>query len=245
MIGSPVEISDLNFAYPDGRQVLTDLTLSIAAGERIALLGPNGAGKTTLALHLNGILTPDSGVITIGNLRVVEPNLTEIRRRVGLVFHDANDQLFMPTVRQDVGFGPSNLGFSNEEIDSRVNDALVSVDAHHLIDRTPHHLSAGEKRRVALATVLSMDPQVLVLDEPTSGLDPSGRRELAGVLKSLPQTQLVITHDLPFAAEMCPTSVVINDGRLVCAGPTEEILGDEESLRSNHLDLPYRWRIQD
>ncbi len=244
MTGSTVEISNLSFAYPDGRQVLENLTLSIASGDRVALLGPNGAGKTTLALQLNGILTPDAGTVHIGNLRVGEPNLGEIRRQVGVVFHDANDQLFMPTVNQDVAFGPTNLGFSDSETDGRVERALRAVDAEHLRDRTPHHLSAGEKRRVALATVLSMDPKVLVLDEPTSGLDPSGRRELAAVLKALPQTQLVITHDLPFAAEMCPTAAIINNGSLVCVGPTEQILSDEDLLRSNNLELPYWWRVR-
>ena len=207
-------------------------------GERVALLGPNGAGKTTFALHLNGINEVQGGTVHVSGLAVTDRNLKEIRRRVGMVFQNTDDQLFMSSVRDDVAFGPTNLGLEGDELDARVATALEQVGALDLIDRTPHHLSGGERRRVALATVLSMEPDVLVLDEPTSGLDPAGRREVAGVLDSLDITQVIITHDLPFALELCDRAVIINDGRVVADDQCVEVLSDEELLRANRLELP-------
>jgi cobalt/nickel transport system ATP-binding protein len=205
----------------------------------VALLGPNGAGKTTLALHLNGIYQPDAGDIEVGGLAVVRAHLAEIRRRVGLVFQDADDQLFMPTVREDVAFGPANLGLRGDELAGRVTEALEAVDAAGLAGRAPHHLSGGERRRVALATVLAMRPDILVLDEPTSALDPAGRRELVGVLRGLAMTQLVITHDLPFALELCERAVIVDGGRVVADGPTADLLADEPLLHAHRLELPF------
>jgi cobalt/nickel transport system ATP-binding protein len=229
----------VRFAYPDGHEALHGVDLRIEHGQRVALLGPNGAGKTTLALHLNGIHKPDSGSVEIGGLEVVDVNLAEVRRRVGLVFQDANDQLFMPTVREDVAFGPANLGLRGDELDDRVAAALEAVDAAGLCDRAPHHLSGGERRRVALATVLAMRPDVLVLDEPTSGLDPAGRRDLVSVLRDLAITQLQITHDLPFALELCERAVVVSGGKVVADGSTADILADEELLHAHRLELPF------
>ena len=234
-------VSGLEFSYPDGRTALRGVHLQIESGERVALLGPNGAGKTTLALHLNGIHRPSAGSITVGSVSVTESNFAEIRRSVGLVFQDSNDQLFMPSVGEDVAFGPANLGMDDDEIDRRVDRALLVVGGQDLAERPPHHLSGGEKRRAALATVLSMDPDLLVIDEPTVGLDPAGRRELVDTLLRLPVTQLIITHDLPLALELCPRSVVMNDGRVVADGPTEQILDDEDLLVANRLELPYRF----
>ena len=234
-----VSIKDLEFAYPDGRMALHGVDLEIAGGERVALLGPNGAGKTTLALHLNGILEPRSGTISVSGVPVVEDNYREVRRMVGLVFQDTNDQLFMPTVREDVAFGPANLGHKGEALDERVDEALAVVSGSEFADRAPHHLSGGERRRAALATVLSMDPDVLVFDEPTSGLDPAGRRELIQTLSDLPMTQLVITHDLPLALELCPRSVIMNAGRVVADVTTSDLLGDPRLLADNRLELPY------
>jgi cobalt transport protein ATP-binding subunit len=239
MTAAAIEIEDLHFSYPAGNRALHGITMRVAPGERVALLGPNGAGKTTLALHLNGILRAESGSIRVSGLTVDDQHLAEIRRRVQLVFADSDDQLFMPSVREDVAFGPANQGLRDAELDRRLDEALAAVGAVELADRAPHHLSTGEKRRAALATVLAMRPETLVLDEPTSGLDPSGHRQLRQVLDRLIQTQLVITHDLPLALEHCPRSVIISGGRLVADGPTSELLSDDELLASHGLELPY------
>ncbi len=239
MTDPAVQVRGLRFAYPDGTSALSGLDLTVERGERVALLGPNGAGKTTLALHLNGIHRADTGTISVDGLALDDPNLPEIRRRVGLVFQDADDQLFMPTVREDVAFGPANLGLQGEELATRVDEAFAAVRAGDVAERAPHHLSGGERRRVALATVLAMHPDVLVLDEPTSGLDPAGRRELVEVLRGLTVTQLAITHDLPFALELCERAVIIDRGRVVADGATDELLSDEELLAAHRLELPF------
>ena len=234
-----VEIRGVEFAYPDGKRALEGVDLDIGAGERVAILGPNGAGKTTLALHLNGILEPHAGSISVGGLQVVEQNFLAVRRMVGLVFQDPNDQLFMPSVREDVAFGPANLGISGEELETRVDAALDVVAGTEFADRPPHHLSGGEKRRAALATVLAMAPDVLVLDEPSSGLDPAGRRELIETLAGLPMTQLILTHDLPLALELCGRAVIMNQGRVVADDTTRALLGDDDLLAANRLEPPY------
>jgi len=239
MTKSALSLSGLSFAYPDGHTALHGLDLSIGAGERVALLGPNGAGKTTLALHLNGILIARSGTVEIGGLLLEDATLSEIRRRVGLVFQDANDQLFMPTVREDVAFGPANLGLSGDALAERTTAALGAVDAAELAGRAPHHLSGGERRRAALATALAMEPDILVLDEPTAALDPAGRRELLGVLEGLPMTLLVITHDLPFALELCDRSIIMDHGEVVADGPTTALLADRSLLERHRLELPF------
>lgn len=233
-----LDVQDLQFSYPDGREALSGVDLSIERGQRVAVLGPNGAGKTTFVLHLNGILR-GQGSLSVDGLTLDDDSLVEVRRRVGLVFQDANDQLFMPTVGEDVAFGPANLGLEGDELNDRVNDALGKVDALDLATRAPHHLSGGEKRSSAIATALAMDPHILVLDEPTSGLDPAGRRELVDMLKGLDITLLVITHDLPFALELCERAIIFNDGRVVADGQTREILGNEELLRQNRLEMPF------
>jgi cobalt/nickel transport system ATP-binding protein len=234
---------DVEFAYPDGRTALRGVNLTVEGGQRVALLGPNGAGKTTLALHLNGILEPSSGSVSIAGLDVTEPNLAEVRRLVGLVFQDANDQLFMPTVREDVAFGPANLGLTGADLEERVGVALGSVGGTEFAGRPPHHLSGGEKRRAALATVLAMEPEVLAFDEPSSGLDPAGRRELVATLRSLPMTKLIITHDMSLALELCPRAVIMNHGAVVASGATVELLGDTELLAANRLELPFGLRV--
>ena len=239
-----VDIRGLSFVYPGtDRHVLDGLDLAIDAGERVAVLGPNGSGKTTLALHLNGLLTPHAGTITIGGLALEPTSLAEIRRRVGLVFQDPNDQLFMQTVRDDIAFGPANLGLSRAQIDERVDHALAAVSAADLADSAPHHISGGERRRTALATVLSMDPGVLVLDEPTSGLDPVGRHELAELLTTLPQTQVIVTHDLPFALATCPRALVLDGARISVDLPTPALLADPDLLSHHRLALPFGYRL--
>ncbi len=239
-----IDVDGLAFAYPDGHQALFGIDLVVSSGERVALLGPNGAGKTTLALHLNGIHLPQRGRVTVGGLAVAKEHLREIRRRVGIVFQDPDDQLFMPTVAADVAFGPANLGLRGADLDARVRVALEAVGVADHAERPPHHLSFGQRRRVAVATVLAMDPDVLVLDEPTSNLDPASRRELADILFGLDLTLMLVTHDLPYALELCPRSLIMNDGVIVADGPTADLLADEELLRANRLELPYGFHPQ-
>lgn len=234
-----IVVEDLCYAYPDGRRALTGVDLVVRPGERVAVLGPNGAGKTTLALHLNGILRAASGSVSIGGLDLSDRTLAEIRRRVGLVFQDPNDQLFMPTVREDVAFGPANLGVQGAQLEATVAAALEEVGGADLAERPSHHLSGGEKRGASLATVLAMQPDVVVFDEPSAGLDPAGRRDLIATLSGLPMTQLVITHDLPLALELCGRSVILNGGRVVADGDTSSLLGDASLLADNRLELPY------
>jgi cobalt/nickel transport system ATP-binding protein len=218
---------------------LDGIDLDVAAGSVFALLGPNGAGKTTLAWHLNGLRRPDQGTVAITGRPADDANLQEIRQRVGLVFQDPDDQLFLGTVWDDVAFGPANLGLRGADLDERVDEALGAVGMTEVADKAPHHLSGGERRRVAIATVLAMRPAVLVLDEPTSNLDPMAQRELADLLLDLPVTQLVITHDLPFALRVCPRSVIMDGGRVVADGSTGDLLADEELLRAHRLVLPF------
>ncbi len=234
-------VEDLAFAYPDGHQALFGVNLRIAAGERLALLGPNGAGKTTLVMHLNGIHGAQHGYVEIDGMRIDVNNkagLKQIRSTVGLVFQDPDDQLFMPTVFEDVAFGPRNMGLSPSEVEVRVAEALSRVGMSHFAQRPPHHLSFGQRRRVAVATVLAMNPSILVLDEPSSNLDPASRRELAEILQALPITLIMVTHDLPFAFELCERSVILAEGTIVADGRTPQILRDQALLERYRLELP-------
>ncbi|MBA2951683.1 energy-coupling factor ABC transporter ATP-binding protein [Streptomyces himalayensis] len=234
-----LEVAGLAFAYPDGHQALFGVDLRIERGERVALLGPNGAGKTTLVLHLNGILTGGAGTVTVAGLPVGKKHMAEVRRRVGIVFQDPDDQLFMPTVREDVAFGPAAAGMKGSELEARVRKALEQVGMAEFAERPPHHLSFGQRRRVAVATVLAMEPEILVLDEPSSNLDPASRRELADILRSLDVTVLMVTHDLPYALELCPRSVILSEGTITADGPTGELLADDELMRAHRLELPF------
>ncbi len=238
-----LEVSELAYAYPDGTQALFGVDLSIGRGERVALLGPNGAGKTTLVMHLNGILTAGHGTVSVAGTPVRADTLKEVRQRVGLVFQDPDDQLFMPTVRDDVAFGPANMGVRGEELERRVKNALDRVGMADHLDRPPHHLSFGQRRRVAVATVLVMEPEILVLDEPSSNLDPAARRELAEILRSLDVTVLMVTHDLPYALELCERSLILSGGVIAADGPTRTLLADSALLAEHRLELPYGFAI--
>ncbi|GAA2365936.1 ABC transporter ATP-binding protein [Nonomuraea africana] len=243
MVVNSLEVSELAYAYPDGTQALFGVDLTIGRSERVALLGPNGAGKTTLVMHLNGILTAGHGTVRVAGTSVRPDTLKEIRQRVGLVFQDPDDQLFMPTVRDDVAFGPANMGVKGEELERRVKNALDRVGMADHADRPPHHLSFGQRRRVAVATVLVMEPEILVLDEPSSNLDPAARRELAEILRSLDVTVLMVTHDLPYALELCERSLILSGGVIAADGPTGTLLADPELLAAHRLELPYGFAI--
>jgi energy-coupling factor transporter ATP-binding protein EcfA2 len=236
-------VERLAYAYPDGHQALFGIDLRVAPGERVAVLGPNGAGKTTLVLHLNGVLSGGSGSISVAGLPVTKRALREVRRRVGIVFQDPDDQLFMPTVGEDVAFGPANFGLSGASLDARVHAALDAVGMAAHAGRSPLHLSGGQRRRVALATVLACDPEILVLDEPSANLEPVARRELAEVLLALDRTMLMVTHDLPYALQLCPRSVLIDEGVIVADGPTRDLLADADLLAAHRLELPYGFRL--
>ena len=234
-----LELADVRYAYPDGHEALCGISLRVEPGERVAVLGPNGAGKSTLCLQLNGILAPTEGSVSVGGMRVGGKSLKEVRRRVGVVFQDPDDMLFMPTVEQDVAFGPSNLGLSGDEVRKRVERALTAVGMEGTGGRAPHHLSFGQRKRVATAAVLSMKPEVLVLDEPSSNLDPRARREFGQILAGLSQTIVMVTHDLPYAHEICERAVIMDGGRIAAAGPTDVILADAELLAAHDLELPH------
>ncbi len=237
-----LEVARLEYRYPDGTPALRGVTFSVPEGSRTALVGPNGAGKSTLFLHLNGLLPEkpaDAPAVRVFGLPVGPPNLPGIRAMVGLLFQDPDDQLFCPTVGEDVAFGPRQEGLPEAEVARRVAEALAATGMAGFEARTPHRLSRGEKRRAALAGLLACRPRLLVLDEPTSDLDPRGRRELKALLTSLPITQLIATHDLDLAAELCDRAVVLDDGRTVAEGPALDLLSDEALMLRHGLERPH------
>jgi cobalt transport protein ATP-binding subunit len=235
-------LQDVTYVYPDGQEALRGVSLEIAAGEVLGLLGSNGAGKSTLLMHLNGLLR-GSGTVEVGGTPVGERTLPLVRARVGYVFQNPDDQLFLATVYDDVAFGPRNQGLPPLEVEQRVEAALRRVGMWEAAQRPPHHLSIGQKKRVAMATVLSMDCDVLVLDEPTSGLDPRGRRVLADYLRQLPQTRIIATHDLEFAAELCDRVAVLNAGTLAALGAPAEVLSDAALMERTGLEVPHSLRF--
>jgi cobalt transport protein ATP-binding subunit len=236
-----IEVHDLFYSYPDGHEALKGVTLGIEPGEKVALLGPNGAGKSTLILHLNGILPCQKGRVRVCGVDVHacgKADLARVRASVGLVFQQPDDQLFSPTVFDDVAFGPIYQGLREPEVRQRVAGALANVHMSDFADRVSHHLSVGQKKRIAIATVLSMQPEVLVLDEPTAGLDPRGRRELINLLRELPQTMLVSTHDLHMVQELFPRTVIMDQGHVVADGVTQQLLADDALLHAHGLERP-------
>ena len=238
-----LNVNNLSFEYPDGFKALENINLSLSKGERLAVLGPNGAGKTTLILHLNGILGDLNGQISLNNKAFSEENISKIRKSVGLVFQDPDDQLFMPTVLEDVMFGPKNFGFSDELVKKNSMKALEQVKMLQFIDKPPHHLSFGQKRKVAIASVLASEPELLVLDEPSSNLDPASRRELIDILKNLDVSIILVTHDLPMALEICNRSLILNNGKITANDDTYKILKNEKVMADNRLELPFGFAL--
>ncbi len=235
-----VEADQLVHVYPDGTRALDGVSFTITHGESVAIIGANGAGKSTLLLHLNGVLLPSSGSVRIGHTPVTTATLGHIRRTVGLVFQNPDDQLFMPIVREDVAFGPRNLGFSGPELERCVMDALRQVDAIHLADKPPYNLSGGEKKRAAIAAVLAMSPDILVMDEPTSGLDPHARRQLIGLIREFQHTRIITSHDLDMVYDVCQRVIVLKDGRVAADGPAAAIFADKGLLEGCRLEQPLR-----
>lgn len=235
-----VEANNLHFVYPDGTAGLNGVSFRITHGESVALVGENGAGKSTLLLHMNGYLTSAQGAIRIGDCLVSSKTLDYVRRSVGMVFQNSDDQLFMPTVFDDVAFGPINLGLEKEEVEHKVLQALETVGAAHLRKRPPYQLSQGEKRAVAIATVLAMSPDILVMDEPTSSLDPKSRKRLIELLKTFKHTKIIATHDLDMAMDLCERTIVLHKGKITADGPTVKLFQDEELLHLSSLEKPLR-----
>ncbi|MEP7136178.1 MAG: ATP-binding cassette domain-containing protein [Chloroflexota bacterium] len=232
-----LHVQDLRYSYHDGHEALRGVTFEMQEGDKVALVGPNGAGKSTLMLHLNGILT-GRGDVTVGDKRIARDNLPAIRAMVGLVFQNPDDQLFSPTVFEDVAFGPLHMGLPRDEVEARVTSALQAVRMSGFRDRLSHHLSVGEKKRIAIATVLSMNPHILVLDEPSAGLDPRARRTLINLLRELPITMLVSTHDMKLVEELFPRTIVMDEGMIVADGKTKDILADAKLLEAHGLEKP-------
>jgi len=234
-----IEVRDLHFAYPDGTQALRGVTFGVAQGESVAIVGGNGAGKSTLLQHLNGYLMATRGEVRIGGQPIARETLAQVRRAVGLVFQDPDDQLFMATVFDDVAFGPLNFGLPPQTVEEVALAALERVGMLHLRERPPHKLSAGEKRAVAIATVLAMSPEVLVMDEPSSNLDPRGRRRLIELLRSFNHTKLIVSHDLELVVELCPRAIMLDGGVIVADGPTVELFSNEALMLAHGLERPH------
>jgi len=243
-----IDLRDLHYRFPDGTHALRGVTGTIAQGASVGLIGPNGAGKSTLLLHLNGLLPGDAAskhtsgetfIMGTSTRNATPAQLRQIRQAVGLVFQDANDQLFCPTVFEDIAFGPQQMGLTTAQVKERVDKAIATMHLEGFQQRMPHHLSVGEKRRVCIAGVLACNPQILILDEPTSNLDPRGRRELKALLQRITITKLIATHDLEMVVELCPESILLSAGRIVAHGPTIPMLSDEKLMESHDLEKPH------
>jgi len=233
-----ITIENLSYTYPDGTKALDAINLKVCKRECIGIIGPNGAGKSTLLLHLNGILR-GSGLVKVYDKNISDDNLRDIRKSIGIVFQDPEDQLFMPTVEDDVAFGPINLGYEKEEVELSVKEALQSVDMLNAKRRISHHLSFGEKKRIAIATILSMKPDIVALDEPTSNLDPKGRSEIIETLTKFDRTKIIATHDLDMVFEICDRVIMLDKGLIVADGSTKKILSDRDLLEGHNLLLPF------
>lgn len=239
-----LRFDDVHYRYPNGYEALCGVSFCITHGEKVALVGANGAGKSTLLLHTNGLLTPSQGVVVMGGIKLTRRTLPLVRQSVGLVFQDSDNQLFMPTVEEDVAFGPSNMRLEPEEIRRRVTEALDAVGALHLRGASPFRLSGGQKKRVAIATVLSMEPSVLVMDEPTSNLDPRARRQIIDLIRHFGHTTLIATHDMEMVLDLCDRTIVMKQGRIVADGSTRHVFGDLALLEECGLEQPCELRMK-
>ncbi|MCD6231925.1 ABC transporter ATP-binding protein [Candidatus Aerophobetes bacterium] len=239
-----ISIRNLEYIYPDGTKALEDINLDIFKDESVGLIGPNGAGKSSLLLHLNGILRGTKGAVKVLGMEIEDKNLAKIRQKVAIVFQEPDDQLFMPTVFDDVAFGPLNLGYSKEKVKERVKKALKKVRMEDYEDKCSHHLSLGEKRKVSIATVLSMDPEILILDEPTISLDPRARRELIEFLKELNMTKIIAGHDLELIVEICSRVVLLDEGKIITNGNPREVLRNRSLMELHGLEVPLSLRQQ-
>jgi cobalt/nickel transport system ATP-binding protein len=233
-----IAVEGLSFTYPDGTFALKDIALDVYENESLAVIGPNGAGKSTLLLHFNGLLNGQSRCIKILDKDMSKENLAFIRQKVGFVFQDPQDQLFMPTAYEDVAFGPKNLGLGKEEVEKRVDDALRELGLSEIKNHSSHHLSLGQQRRLSIATVLAMRPGILVLDEPNANLDHLSRRHLIEFLSNLKATKIIATHDLEMVLELCQRVIILDKGKIVSCGPAKEILSDRTILQSHGLEVP-------
>ena len=239
-----LRFDDVHYRYPNGYEALCGVSFCITPGEKVALVGANGAGKSTLLLHTNGLLIPSQGEVVMGGIKLTRRTLPLVRQSVGLVFQDSDNQLFMPTVEEDVAFGPSNMRLEPEEIRRRVTEALDAVGALHLRGASPFRLSGGQKKRVAIATVLSMEPSVLVMDEPTSNLDPRARRQIIDLIRRFGHTTLIATHDMEMVLDLCDRTIVMKQGRIVADGSTRHVFGDLALLEECGLEQPCELRMK-
>ena len=239
-----LRFDDVHYRYPNGYEALCGVSFCITHGEKVALVGANGAGKATLLLHTNGLLIPSQGEVVMGGIKLTRRTLPLVRQSVGLVFQDSDNQLFMPTVEEDVAFGPSNMRLEPEEIRRRVTEALDAVGALHLRGASPFRLSGGQKKRVAIATVLSMEPSVLVMDEPTSNLDPRARRQIIDLIRRFRHTTLIATHDMEMVLDLCDRTIVMKQGRIVADGSTRHVFGDLALLEECGLEQPCELRMK-
>lgn len=233
-----LEVNGAKYSYPDGRQALKGMNLKVSRGESVGIVGANGAGKSTLLMHFVGVLFPQEGEIRVGGDQVEKKSLPVIRQKLGLVFQDPDDQLFMPTVYEDVAFGPRNYRIPEETVQERVTKALETVGILHLKERQPYKLSGGEKRAATIASVLAMEPEILVMDEPTAALDPKSRRRLIHLLQTFEQTKIIATHDMDMVVDLCERTVILKDGQVIADGPTRKLLTDEKLMEESGLELP-------
>lgn len=234
-----IRFSDVHYTYPNGYEALRGISFIATHGEKVAFVGCNGAGKSTMMLHTNGLLLPQKGEVNVGDVPISKKTLPLIRQTVGLVFQNSDDQLFMPTVEEDVAFGPLNMGLPEAEVERRVKDALKAVGCESLRQRAPYHLSGGQKKCVAIATVLSMQPEILVLDEPTAGLDPYARRQVMELISSFTHTCLITTHDMALVEELCSRTIVMKDGSILANAPTHTIFSNRPVLEEARLEAPH------